>query len=1033
MATVLPASPFLSGPDVGEPMYPTGATTYTALGGSTITGTRTTGSLSGPDVVPPPVFISPSGGEPLSGGGAGMTGGRIDGGGATTTARATGSGGRTTGGEVLAGGGTIMPGGGTSTTHGTGSGGRTTGGEVLAGGGTIMPGGGTTTARGTGSGGGGRYVLGGGPAQGGGVFLKYDPFDHTSPYYFQDTMSRQVMELYLERAIEVSRLSDKGMNVGGPDGPNYPAYFDYTNPLTYGALTDTSYDHGALLQMIVDTGAKFTFETVQLEGGMNFEEICTIFALDCKFLHNHDREIIAGACISENVYYDSYFIPLPANISDFIGLFYPTGRYYASHPTQFYPEMMMVSYPKNPVFDITKPEARMFIYYMCTRYIDCGCEAIHLNDLFSSCHDDYGNANLWQLTTAIRNYAAVNARRGLVLLDSHVSFETGSDSPDSLIHSMYGWFYDDPNLLPFRKDDWERQLIFDFHTLGIYYVRNESVPLSTCFDPPLPRAQDGTSILPVKIEYGIGLINNSKGGLNPQGWHCTHNPAFLRLDYGYVDTRAGCMKSGFAVTSPVYPHPLFDVGPYGYDNTSWFSHQIDWVRQDILIYFFYKIHCLDINSHFCMPGRLVVNERGYAGQLYYLAFSETTTIKNIWLGLKSETHNWVYHNFSDEYVTPFYADVASDLVFVGTDAIYYIANDGYIHGCIYSASDDVWFYINVSYAAETYPPNRVPIASQSKAANSLVASPGGSVLLYIGTDGYIHQITIHSPWAYEYLDFMKGSTTVSNSMVGQGIKAADSLIYPTAYSIYYISSQVAGIPLRTVHGFQKSSGTWNTVSPTYSAIAHGAAVSAQKTPAGALTYDPNHTIPRLFYRGNDGLLYYFDIASLVDYYYNAANVNAQLIAQDLQIVGNLALYYNRIYYVGRYKDGSMHIHCMIDTGAGWVTMSPSYSADYYNHQPIASQIQSDASGQIAVSPDGKNIAYFGIAQVCYYYNIDDVTYVYSTLPYVKPSPSMLSSLQFIDNENIFFISPYYGNISQFRFQEDYCNNSIIDFYETFGY
>src|SRR6185437_15257352 len=236
-------------------------------------------------------------------------------------------------------------------------------------------------------------------------------------------------------------------------------------------------------------------------------------------------------------------------------------------------------------YDISKPEARLYIYYLCTRYIDCGCENIHFGDLFDTVQFDPGNAWLWQLTQAIRNYASKHARRGMVLLDTHAGYDSGKRDPYASNY-LYGWFFDDPKRLPARKDDWERQLIFDFHSLGLYPVHNPHT-IHPCSDPNPHSAPEGTSVLPVILNYGDGLLNHSKGGLNPQGWYCTHNPVLNRFDYGGCDYFSGCHFT------PAKYFPDF----YGYDNASWFAHQLKDTRQYILIYLYYKIKCLDSNSH----------------------------------------------------------------------------------------------------------------------------------------------------------------------------------------------------------------------------------------------------------------------------------------------------------------------------------------------------------------------------------------------------------------------------------------------------
>lgn len=178
--------------------------------------------------------------------------------------------------------------------------------------------------------------------------------------------------------------------------------------------------------------------------------------------------------------------------------------------------------------DITKVYTRMWFYYLATNYIDAGCEAIHMGDVFLMNRADYGNQKYWGLLRKIRDYGKANARNGVVLCDSH-----GADSTA---------YYDPSAPLP----NWQRQLLFDFHSLGTYY---SVVTYLAC----TPTYQ------PLELLYGAGLLNNSVGGLNPQGWLCSHNPSLMEFDNGGINPDAGC---GFS-----------DHFLYGFDNSTWFAKQ----------------------------------------------------------------------------------------------------------------------------------------------------------------------------------------------------------------------------------------------------------------------------------------------------------------------------------------------------------------------------------------------------------------------------------------------------------------------------
>ncbi len=846
-------------------------------------------------------------------------------------------------------------------------------------------------------------------------------FDTTSDYYFMNTISEEVLHRYLDRAIQATELSMMWWDNGpGAPGPSYgPDYDPYSN---VAPLYDAAYDHGKLLRMILNTGTKFVFDnaffTPPNPNWDSLSWICQTIKNDNDFLHTNDPEIICGASIEEVIPAQDTMVLLPPPAV--IDLFWQA-RPSSADQAYFDYKLMQIDYAyvlahNNNQYlheghlDLTKPETQMWYYYLATRYIDAGCESIHFGDLFDGCWNDNGNGSLWYLVYQIRRYAATHARRGLVLLDTHAGY-VPADLHQS--HVLYGWYFDPypSNPVP----DWQRQLIFDFHSLGIYYPRNTGKP---CIDPS-SLASYGSSILPVLLEYGDGLLNHSRCGMNPQGWLCSHNPVLCRLDSGGIYPNAGCS----------YPISSDPVSPdlYGYDNTSWFGRQYTSEKAAILKYTYYRIKCLDPYSHFCMPCRLIVrNNLPVASyQFYYNALTEETTITAIWSGTYKGPDDWAAHNFTEENGADqdMHPDVPPklSLVFAGPDKIYFIAQDGYIHGYIYNNgtyNDGNWLTASPSYSAN------IPAGSQVKAASDLVASPDGTRLLYIGVDGYIHGFDIVNAWAYNYFDFLK------SDMIRQNIKAVGSLIYPTNDSAYYIGASPGG--KRLIFGFQNASspGIWLTVSPSYSADGSGVVderIANQAEAAGALTYGGAYR--RLYYRTTGGYLAYFDIINLVVYRYGNSDVNYQLQAQAVKIVGNLAVHDNRLYYVGLYA-GSYNIYCIIDNGGSSATVSPSWSADIYNGQPINAQIQSDPTGQIAVSPDGNTIAYFGKLPdlyLCYYTNIDGVDFSFN-----RNENAIITvgdnSLQFISNTDMYYICRD-GTVRYFKYQEAYCNNPTITAYE----
>jgi len=191
-------------------------------------------------------------------------------------------------------------------------------------------------------------------------------------------------------------------------------------------------------------------------------------------------------------------------------------------------------------------------------------------------------------------------------------------------------------------------------------------------------------------------------------------------------------------------------------------------------------------------------------------------------------------------------------------------------------------------------------------------------------------------------------------------------------------------------------------------------------------------------------LSYYEVHSLTDFYWSECPGNWNLYAQNLTIVGNLAIHQNssevRIYFVGHYVYGSddlYYIHCLVDNGTAWNTVSPSYSADIYGDAKIADQLQSDHGGNIAVSHDGNTIIYFPIFPfnfICCFHNIDGLRYHYQVLEsQIAESNEWTipgSSLQFRSNNEFFLISQWGGGeVQHFIYNECYCINKLITNYD----
>jgi len=432
------------------------------------------------------------------------------------------------------------------------------------------------------------------------LFLLSSP-SYAQEYRFRGTMSQQVLNNYLDRAITMQGQSEVEGN---------------------GQLSEA--ERRRNIAMLHNVGAKF----VSRIGGW-WENAYDQTAHDALFaavrqnvrdLHARDREVICQAAVFEYVSESVNNITVPARVLRAFGLpvvqrnFRYQDMLYPAPAAQYrvydgpMPESMRHFTP-----DITTQEAQLWFYYMATRYLDAGCEAIHFGQVEVMNRRDMGNAQWWALLQKIRAYAATH-NRGVVLCDGHVP-SGGIYYEPMLAHTMAlaEWQAYRP------ASDSTKQLVLDFHSLGVYY---QEAPSCT------PERQPVT----LPLNPTAGLHQSSLGGNSPRGWTAVRNPYLVELDNGGPNTEAavGCDYDRSR-----------DWFLWGWDEISWFAQQPPPYRDSVLVYSYYRIKELDPQGHLAMPGmRGVEPGMGRAGYLYRSNTglgNQQTTMKNIWQGMYADS------------------------------------------------------------------------------------------------------------------------------------------------------------------------------------------------------------------------------------------------------------------------------------------------------------------------------------------------------------------------------------------------------------
>ena len=240
-------------------------------------------------------------------------------------------------------------------------------------------------------------------------------------YYFDRTISRDVLENYLSRSISVEGVFNGRGN-----------------------LDDN-------LRMLKSIGAKYAGRSLCLWGAEN------------NFLANIERarqqvpkaiaadpEIILEACVFETVSPRVEQIAVPDWVFADLGQpvekrnFIYTNIIYAAEG-QRRPMGRNAQVP-----DASRLETQLWFYYQAASYIDLGFEAIHFGQVEIMNRNDRDNAQWDHLLTLVRAYAAKHARRHLVLCNGHTP-------SGGLVH--------------------DGRLLLDFHAFPLRIKENPDKPL----------------------------------------------------------------------------------------------------------------------------------------------------------------------------------------------------------------------------------------------------------------------------------------------------------------------------------------------------------------------------------------------------------------------------------------------------------------------------------------------------------------------------------------------------------------------------
>lgn len=210
-------------------------------------------------------------------------------------------------------------------------------------------------------------------------------------YRFDRTMSREVLEHYLSRAITMEGLLNGR-----------------------GDLDDN-------VRMLKSIGAKFIGRSLCLWGG----EAQVLSNLQrakqqAPRLHQADPDMLLQGCIFEIVTTQVDRVPVPEWA--FVACGQPVERRNFRYAEMLYPNGRFKNHwhEGQSVPDVSRPETQLWFYFLGASFMDAGLEAIHFGQTELMNHNDRNLEHYAQLLARLRAYAAQHARRHMLICDSHV-------------------------------------------------------------------------------------------------------------------------------------------------------------------------------------------------------------------------------------------------------------------------------------------------------------------------------------------------------------------------------------------------------------------------------------------------------------------------------------------------------------------------------------------------------------------------------------------------------------------------------------
>jgi len=381
-------------------------------------------------------------------------------------------------------------------------------------------------------------------------------------FHFDTVISQPVLEKYLGRSISFTEL----------------LHDDLTQPVNARGV-----DPHDNIRLLISSKAKFVGRALMLWGSeQNLATYLTRAKPYIETLHQMDPDLVLQAAAFEIVTTNVETIAIPAEVFTQFGQPVVTRNFV--YQNIIYANGNQVNHwgANASVPDMSRLETRMWFYYLTTRYLDAGIEAIHFGQVSLMDQNDPGHVGWLDMLGRVRAYAKLHARRHMVICDAHTP--TGGYVEGG-------------------------KLLFDAHAFPLRIAEVAGMPFKGV----------------LKVGYADSLFTKSKGGITPSGWTCDHLPYLVEFD------NFGSSNPGNTSKAPFI---------WGWDEITWFALMAETERNDWLRYAWKWVHDNDPVAHVEMPGSRVMTPGPGGGAKWYWAntksaacptgFNTEATIRELW-------------------------------------------------------------------------------------------------------------------------------------------------------------------------------------------------------------------------------------------------------------------------------------------------------------------------------------------------------------------------------------------------------------------